>query len=101
MGESLLRGWLSAGWDPQDVVVAERSESQQAAIRKAYNVEVVASPSYAVERSYVVILAVKPQDVAGAMREVPWKTAERKLLISVCAGVPIALIEKVASTASV
>jgi pyrroline-5-carboxylate reductase len=45
MGESLLHGWFAAGWDPRDMVVAERSESGQAAISKSYNVEVV-SHSY-------------------------------------------------------
>jgi pyrroline-5-carboxylate reductase len=94
MGESLLQGWLRAGWEPEDIVVAERSQNGQAAVRKAYSVDVVSQASDAVGGSDVLILAVKPQDVPTALRSVSWEGEKRKLLISVCAGVSLASLEE-------
>ncbi|MDO8603463.1 MAG: pyrroline-5-carboxylate reductase [Candidatus Omnitrophota bacterium] len=54
----------------------------------------------AAKRSNVIILAVKPQDMGGVLKEIkPY--VKNKLIISIAAGVPVLFIEKILSKARV
>lgn len=94
MGESLVAGLLQAGWDPADIVIVERSEVDATELTKRYDVAVSTDTAEAVASAATIVLAVKPQDVLQALTGVSWRPDQ--LLISVCAGIRIELLEQLA-----
>lgn len=91
LGEALLSGLLRAGRPASSVVVTTRRAERAAELEQRYGVETVANPVAA--QADVLLLAVKPQDMAALLDEVaPHVTADR-LVVSLAAGVPTAVIE--------
>jgi pyrroline-5-carboxylate reductase len=94
MGEALLGGLLAAGWArPDQLVVAERIAARRAHLETTLGVVVVDEAGRAAAAAPVVLLAVKPQDVAGVLHEVADAMASGGLLISIAAGIPLAALE--------
>ncbi|GBD36130.1 Pyrroline-5-carboxylate reductase [bacterium HR36] len=96
MGGALVRGVLAAGLTtPESVCFScARAESrvrlaqQTGARAMADNVQVVAE-------SDMVVLAVKPQVAMEVLREIAPRVAPRHLIISIVAGLRLAVLEKV------
>jgi pyrroline-5-carboxylate reductase len=86
MGESILRGLLAAGTDPGDVVLVERRADRARELADAYGVAAV-DPAEAAEQADVLLLAVKPQDVAAALTEVAAHVRPGSVVVSVAAGI--------------
>jgi pyrroline-5-carboxylate reductase len=94
MGEALLAGLLDAGHDASELAVAEvHPERRQALEQRFPTVRVVPSASWAATDAHVVIVAVKPGDVASVLRGVRDTLADDALVVSIAAGVTIATIE--------
>jgi pyrroline-5-carboxylate reductase len=93
MGEALLSGMLRAGRPAADVVVAERHPERAAQLRERYG---VATPTNAeaVKTADVLVLAVKPQDMAVLLTEIGADVRADQLVVSVAAGIPTAFIER-------
>ena len=68
IGESLLAGLLSSGWD--DVVVTGRREERVAELRERYGVDATQSNTEAVAGAAIVVIAVKPQDFSALLGEI-------------------------------
>ena len=65
MGSALLGGLLDAGWDPDGLAVAEVDSDRRRELEREFpKVRVVPSPAWAVADADVVVVAVKPADVA-------------------------------------
>ena len=91
MGDALLRGLLTAGRPPGELIVAEVSPSRRQELAAAHpGVSVVE----AVVPAIAAVLAVKPGDVAAAARAVADAGARR--VLSVAAGVTTRAIEEAA-----
>jgi pyrroline-5-carboxylate reductase len=92
MGEALLSGMLRAGRAAADVMVAERHPERAAELRTRYG---VATPSNveAVKMADVLVLAVKPQDMAALLAEIGPDVRPDQLVVSVAAGIPTKFIE--------
>ena len=93
MGEALLSGLLRAGRPPSSVVAVVRREERAATLRAAYGVSVVPAPEAAKDAS-VLVVAVKPQDMAAALAEVSSLVSPDQLVISVAAGITTSFIEQ-------
>lgn len=94
MGEALLGGLLDAGWAPEALAVAETDPERRRALEGAFpGVRVVPSPAWAVPEADVVVVAVKPGDVATALASAAPVLEEHALVCSIAAGVTIAAIE--------
>src|SRR3954469_4207106 len=95
IGESLLGGLLSSGWrEPGELVATVRRDDRAAELRGHYGVEVTRSNADAVAGAGLVVVAVKPQDIAPLFAEVgPALTADHTIL-SVAAAITTAAIEK-------
>jgi pyrroline-5-carboxylate reductase len=93
MGEALLAGMLRAGRTAADVVVTERHPERAAELRDRYG---VATPEVveAVKSADVVLIAVKPQDMANLLVEIGDVVRADQLVISVAAGIPAAFLER-------
>src|SRR5439155_8856864 len=68
MGEALASGLLAAGWDRDTVAIAEIEGDRRRVLEERLpGVRVVPSPAWAAAEAEVLVVAVKPDDVAGAL----------------------------------
>ncbi len=94
MGEVLIGGLLQGGHRAGDIAVAEVVPSRRAELAAAFpGVTVDASTAGAARGASVVVVAVKPGDVAAALDEVAGAVTLDTLVLSIAAGVTIASIE--------
>jgi pyrroline-5-carboxylate reductase len=93
MGETLLSALLTAGWAPDRLEVSERATARADELADRYGVRSDASNAEAAARAQVVLLAVKPNVVAGVLDEVRDAVGGDALVVSVAAGLPIASYE--------
>lgn len=86
MGETVLAGILAAGWPGERVVLSERRAEVAQRISERHGVIIGDSNTQTVSGADVVVLAVKPQDVAGILEEIASELAPTALVVSVAAG---------------
>lgn len=94
MGEAILAGILAAGWDIEDVAVTEPSAVRANEIAERYGVRAADGAARTSSRADVVLIAVKPKDVAGLLAEISPTLAAGTLVVSVAAGLPCAFYEQ-------
>jgi len=100
MGGALLRGLLAADRvKPQDLVFYDPDPGRQRELKELgvkpalNNAEVMDSP--------VVVLAVKPQILRTVLTDIRNQASSRHLVISIAAGVPLAVLEEILSSSRV
>jgi len=93
MGEALISGLLRAGRNPSDVVVVVRRSARADELRDTYGVA-AQSAADAVKTAETLVIAVKPQDMSVLLDEIAPHMPADRLVISVAAGIPTALIER-------
>jgi pyrroline-5-carboxylate reductase len=93
LGEALLSGLLRSGTPKGDVIGAERYEGRSREIEETYGVA-TATPADAVARADVVLLAVKPQDMRAALKEIAGSVRPETLVVSMAAGITTSLLEE-------
>ena len=90
MGEVILSAVLAEGLvSPQAVVVSDISEPRRQYLEQKYNVAATADNRQAVSRGEVVVLAIKPQNLAEAMAELNGRLKSAQLVLSIVAGASI------------
>lgn len=92
MGEAILSGLLSAGWASADIVVCDQRPDRIAELTERYGVR-GAELAEAAASTQVVLLAVKPADVAPALDTLGSALGSGTLLLSICAGVTLATLQ--------
>jgi pyrroline-5-carboxylate reductase len=94
MAQALARGFVAAGVVPAErIAAADPVAAAVSALAAAVpGVKTCPSNAEAAQGADVVILAVKPQHMAAAMREVRAAVDPRKLVISIAAGVTLATL---------
>lgn len=93
MGETLAGGFLRYITPVPVVVIAEKRAERAEELRALHGVEIAVGLD-AVRHADVVVLAVKPQDVAALLDEVGPAVAPGTLVISIAAGIRTATIEE-------
>ena len=94
MGEALASGLLGAGWDRDTIAIAEIEGDRRRVLEERLpGVRVVPSPAWAAAEAEMLVVAVKPDDVAGALEACAAALPEHALVLSLAAGVTIASIE--------
>jgi pyrroline-5-carboxylate reductase len=93
MGEALISGLLRAGRSPSGVVVVVRRSARADQLRATYGVAAL-SAAEAVKSAETLVIAVKPQDMSTLLDEIAPHVPADRLVISVAAGIPTALIER-------
>jgi pyrroline-5-carboxylate reductase len=77
--------------DAAELTVADPIEAQLGRLSSSFGVQVTTRGHEAVGDADLVVLAVKPQDMAAAVRELaPVLTARRRVIVSVAAGIRLA-----------
>ena len=84
MGQALAKGWLARGVAAKDIAVVELESAAQAAAR-TLGFAVVASESIAAHRADVVVVAVKPAQVAESVAPLG-KPLHGSVVLSIAAG---------------
>jgi pyrroline-5-carboxylate reductase len=92
IGEALLSGLLKAGRSPGDLVFTERHAERAAELTGRLGVESADVPT-AAAKADVVVVAVKPQDIAPVLRDLDGALGPGTLVVTLCAGLPTALFE--------
>lgn len=94
MGESIVAGLLDAQGGPGGTAVVEQRPDRARELKDRYQVRVVASPDDVVTGdTEVLIVAVKPHDVAAALAAVSESLPSGCVVVSVAAGVTTASLE--------
>lgn len=94
IGEALLVGLLAAGRDPADLRFTERHPERAAELTTRMGVRSV-DLAGAAAHAEVVVVAVKPQDITPVLVELAGVLRPGTLVVSLCAGLPLALFEGV------
>lgn len=93
MGQALVRGLVEKSVYPQNIAVYDVDKKKMDALRKDARVKLSKTARQCVSLSDVVILAVKPQVVQEAAREIHSALESQTLVISIAAGVSLSAIE--------
>ncbi len=90
MGEAILAALISRGLStPQNIAVSDVSEARRQYLQQKYKVSVTADNRAAVEKADIVVLAIKPQTLAGVMPELNGRLKPGQLVLSIIAGARI------------
>ncbi len=93
MAHSIIRGLLAARLLPiEAIVVSDPSAERRALIEENCGVATLSDNMETVRRSGVVLLAVKPQSVAGILNEIQPVAGSEKLYLSIAAGITTAAL---------
>lgn len=93
MAEALVRGLLQAGlFRAQDILASDIKEERLRLFRESFGVETYHDNAEVAKRAGILLFAVKPQDMGSVLEGLAPLLDETKTLISIAAGVPIALI---------
>jgi len=91
MGRALIGGLLRRGMRPEKIQVAEVSAEARASLRQDFAVTATADVAATIADCDVIVLAVKPQDVASLLAPLgPLLRQKRPLVISIAAGIRVA-----------
>jgi pyrroline-5-carboxylate reductase len=93
LGHALLSGWLAAGVPSADIRGVERDDRKAAQTEATLEVRMV-SALEAAEEADVVVLAVPAPSVPDLLSAIGARLEPECLVLSLAAGVPIALIER-------
>ena len=95
MATCLVGGLIARGTMAASIVVADPVDAQRERLERRFGVQTDASGATAVQEADVVVLAVKPQQMAEAARAIaPTVAVRRPLVISIAAGIRLADLER-------
>jgi pyrroline-5-carboxylate reductase len=94
MASALAKGFVKAGLVASEQIIAgDVSEAASASFGKEVGAKTTAFNPDVARFAEVLILAVKPHQVAGLLSEIREHFTEKHLLLSIAAGVPLAKLE--------
>ena len=88
MGEAMISALLRIGFEPSAITIREKREERVRELTDKYGVT-----EGSITSADVLLLAIKPQDVAATLESMRGEMAEGALLVSLLAGVKSAKIE--------
>ena len=94
MAEAMIKGLLSASFiEAKNIFVSEPAEAKRNTLHAEYKIKVSADNRELVKKCDILILAVKPQILQEVLVDIRSLVDSDKLVISIAAGVPIAIID--------
>ena len=95
IGEALISGLLSSTWrEPGEIVATGRRAERLDELRGQYRIRTTLPNAEAAAGAALVVIAVKPQDIEGLLREVGGSLAPDQTVLSIAAAIPTAAIER-------
>ncbi len=83
---SILQGLMRAGHAPSDILLSPRGHGPQMA--RVHGFGQADSNAQIVRESDIILVAVRPDDAPSAVVDLPWRAGQ--IMLSACAGVPLA-----------
>ena len=94
IGEALVAGLLSSGWrEPHELATSVRRPERADELIQRYGVAATVSNGEAAARAAVVVIAVKPQDIAILLGEIGGLVSPEQTVLSIAAAIPTSAIE--------
>jgi pyrroline-5-carboxylate reductase len=93
IGETLLAGLKRSGWPTERLMATERRPDRAAELADKHGIRMVDNAE-AVKSADVLTIAVKPQDAASLLAEIGPAVPADKLVVSICAGLPISFFAR-------
>ncbi|MDD5168939.1 MAG: pyrroline-5-carboxylate reductase [Syntrophales bacterium] len=95
MGGVIVHGMIARNIvKAKDISVADVDVARLEELKKTYGVNTTRDGAEAAKKSHIIILAVKPQNMADALSFLSGTVTSSKLVISIAAGITIAFIEE-------
>jgi len=95
MGGIIVGGLLTQKMiAPEHIIVADKVKERLDELNKTYHVITTEDGVYATKEGDIIIIAVKPQDLTDLLKEISPFINEKKLLISIAAGITTHFLEK-------
>ena len=87
MGSSLAAGLLSAGWQPSEIMLCVRRMDTGDELANRTGCAVTLDPIEAIKDRDVIVVAVKPRDVAALLATLSGEVGDNQMVLSLAAGV--------------
>ncbi|MEY4729882.1 MAG: hypothetical protein RL020_1040 [Pseudomonadota bacterium] len=87
MASALIGGLLRQGFNAQDMRVVEISAEARDTLAKKMGIEVFATAEAGIDKADVIVLAVKPQQMAQVAKDMGKYLTAQQLVISIAAGI--------------
>jgi pyrroline-5-carboxylate reductase len=95
MAEALVKGMLRAGVAaPGEILLTDRRRERLAELEARYGVRTTTDNKEAASQAAIIVLSVKPQVMNKLLAEIAPALDGKKLVISIAAGVPLAVVER-------
>jgi len=91
MAEALIKGILSRG--KTSIIVSEPRQDRREYLGKTYGVFTAESNTEAVGWASIIVLAVKPQNMADVLNEIAGAVTQEKTVVSIAAGIPLSYLQ--------
>lgn len=94
MAEAMVRGLVASGRASSSLMISEPDAGRRRAMSRRYGVVATDENALVVQSSRTVVLAVKPQILAGVLEALRPSVTKGELFVSIAAGVMLAKLEK-------
>ncbi len=94
MAEAIIKGLISGGMPPRNIIVSDPVTDRRAHLTSTLQVKSTDENSAVVHEANLVILSVKPQMAASVLSGLEASLSPAKLLISIMAGISTTFIEE-------
>lgn len=94
MGEALVSGLLTAGWDPTELTLCVRRMERADELAHRTGCVVSLDPLETIRGRRVVVIAVKPRDVESLLKTLAGQVSDDQTLVSLAAGVTTSTYQK-------
>lgn len=94
MAQVMIKGLIEAGIPAHNILVSNRSEGKLIKLAETQKITPILSNDELIERSDIIILAIKPQDLLQALEPVTREFDAQKIVISIAAGIRMDKLER-------
>lgn len=96
MSDAIIKGLINSSFiEAKKIIASDISQSRLDHLNREYKVKITSNNREVVKKSDIIIVSVKPQVIKKVLSEVHDLAHEKKLFISVAAGVPINIMEEI------
>lgn len=100
MTRAIISGLLNAQLlSPQDIFVTNRSPRKLENLKNDFNIQTLSSNDELLEKSDVIVLATKPQDMRAALEPLGSSFIDSQVVMSLAAGISLKALQKMAPSA--
>jgi pyrroline-5-carboxylate reductase len=94
MASAIIKGIIASKFVKSSQIIATKSSDKDIeAVSKSLGVEVITDNKFLIKKSDIIVIAVKPNQVGSVLSEIKEFVNDKKLIVSVAAGITTAFIE--------